>query len=60
MKIEFSDHSFLEILPKDNQQIDIILCGYKNEDELTMSFSRLNRGQVEEIIKFLSNWKNSI
>lgn len=57
MKITFEDGSFI-MLDNTNKsdQLNLIMCGLQGSNKLTMSSSKLNKEQVEQVIKFLESW----
>ena len=57
MKVEFEDGSFIMLdITNDPNKLNLIMCGLKDERNLTMSSSKLTREQVEMIVKFLGDW----
>ena len=60
MKIEFDDGSYLELAETQDQKMLITMCGFKNKNQLTMSYSKLNKDNVADVIKFFSEWKDKL
>jgi hypothetical protein len=57
MKITFEDGSFIMFDMTNNfDKLNLIMCGLQNSNKLTMSSSKLNREQVEQVVKFLESW----
>ncbi len=60
MRVTFKDGSFLEMMPSTQEdgenKLTVIMCGFKGYNQLTMSSSDLSLDQVNEMIKFLSEW----
>ena len=57
MKITFEDGSFIMFDITNNfDQLNLIMCGLQGNNKLTMSSSKLNREQVEQVVKFLESW----
>ena len=57
MKITFEDGSFIMFDITNNfDQLNLIMCGLQSNNKLTMSSSKLNREQIEQVVKFLDSW----
>ena len=56
VKLDFEDGSFILLESKNEDEINVIMCGRKNANEVTMSSSSLNKDQAEKIYNFLEKW----
>lgn len=57
MKITFKDGSFISFNSSDeNDKLNVIICGLKRQNEVTMSSLDLDVSEVQEIIEFLQKW----
>jgi len=57
VKIDFEDGSFILLEAVDENKVNVIMCGRKDANSVTMSSSSLNLEQVEKIVDFLGDWK---
>ena len=58
IKINFEDGSFILLEAVSENKINVIMCGRKDSNSVTMSSSSLDLKQVEKIVDFLSEWKS--
>jgi len=59
IKVDFEDGSFILLEPKDEYKINVIMCGRKDTNTVTMSSSSLDKEQAEKIAGFLRDWLDS-
>jgi hypothetical protein len=60
MKIVFSDGSFLELMPNINEdKLNLVLCGFKDFNQLTMSSLELDNKHIDDLINFLTKWREN-
>lgn len=57
VKIDFEDGSFILLEAVDEKKINVIMCGRKDTNSVTMSSSSLDLKQVEKVLDFLNEWK---
>jgi len=56
VKVDFKDGSFLLFESTEDKKVNVIMCGRKDANSVTMSSSFIDKDQVNEIMGFLNDW----
>jgi hypothetical protein len=59
VKINFNDGSFLLLEQKNDEKLNITMCGRKNINSVVMSSSDIDKKQAIEIVNFINIWLNT-
>jgi len=49
----FDDGSFLELVRNDDNTLTLILCGFKDKNQLVMSSSKLDKKELRVLFDFI-------